>query len=100
MDRLSRGPGSGTRVRSAIAHFDHNEGGIAYQVEGLQASVIAGNTAEPGPGSSAMPLEPPVQDPGAQHMTEEGIVELGNALQNDPRFERRYRLVQPRLAAD
>jgi len=34
-------------------------GGIAYQVEGSQASAIVGNTAELGPGSSAIPLEPP-----------------------------------------
>jgi len=40
-------------------------GGIGYQVEGSQASITTGNTAEPGPGSSAVPLQPPVHDPGA-----------------------------------
>jgi len=35
-----------------------------------------------------------------EHMTEEDIVELENALQNDPRFEGRYQFVPPRPMAD
>jgi hypothetical protein len=35
-----------------------------------------------------------------EHMTEEDIVELENALQNDPRFEGRYQFVPPRPIVD
>jgi len=59
-------------------------GGNAYQVEGSQASEITGNSAEPGPGGSAVPLEPPVQDPGAIDIASQALTLLPANDQSNP----------------
>jgi len=63
-------------------------GGITYQMEGSQASAIVGNTTEPDPGSSAVPLEPLVQDPGAIDISTQALPPLPA---NDPSDQRSKR---------